>query len=64
MKKIVLSAIATSAAWALAAFALLHWEFYYLLSAHDMGYLASQFEKVYNAGFQAYTALQECRKSI
>ena len=64
MKNIVLSAIATSAVWVLAILGLLHWEFYYLVSAHDMSMMVAQFEKVYNAGYQAYMALQECRKAI
>jgi hypothetical protein len=64
MRNIVLSAIATSAAWAIAVLALLHWEFYYLISASDMQALSEQFERVYNAGYHAIIALQECRKAI
>ena len=64
MKKVIMSAIATSALWAAVAFTLLHWEHYYLLSASEASSLAEQYERVYNAGYQAYVALQQCRKAI
>lgn len=64
MKKVILSAIATSALWATVAFSLLHWELYYLVSASQMNGLVDHFERVYAAGYQAFVALQECRKGI
>ena len=64
MKTILLSALATSAFWATVAFSLLHWQVYFLVSAQDMHGLVEHFERVYNAGYQAFLALQECRKGI
>jgi len=63
MKNILLSALGVSLLWAGVGWSLLHWEYFYLLSAADMQLLGERFEEIYNRGYQAFMALQACRRN-
>lgn len=63
MKNILLTFAATTALYGAVVFALIHYNYIFLLSQADMASLQEQFEQVYNEGFKAYQLYLRCKNS-
>jgi len=63
MKTILLTIAATTATLAAIAYGLLHFQYFFLLSANDIAALSAQFEQVYNEGFKYFTLYHNCKNA-
>ena len=63
MKNILLTFAATTALYGAVVFALIHYNYIFLLSQADMASLQEQFEQVYNEGFKYFTLYLRCKNA-